>query len=287
MSNGSGRPDNPPSPPTNLRVQPALTKFEARARSLDLLGLVEHTYVSCPDIKKTFTCFLMAGSKDRLIAESTGYYDLANQYRTPFVLTDTAGVNPYGVNGVCHQAANRFLLATSPRILLNNKVGGYLLSTALYGVYGKDYIVWYKKVFLPKAQEMGLFPDKRGLHFFADIREATVETKSAQQIKADKDLSVNEIISKEAAHLASSILNRAKTKKIQEDFLDLLEEKDKVIDSGIRGEEMANKINDLVADSAKSLASRLSDSEYKELVGTEKGAEVLIVNPEIAAKFAQ
>lgn len=284
MSNGFGGPSNPPSSPMNLRVQPGLTRFEVRARSL--AGLADHTYVSCPDIDKIFTCFLMAGERDRLIAKSKGYYDLANQYRTPFVLTDTAGVNPYGVNGVCHQAANRFLLATSPRIQLNHSVGGYWLSAALFGVYGKDYTIWYHKVFLPEAEKMRLVPHKRKGRHFADIRVATVETKSAQQIKADKHLSENEIISNEACHLAKPIIHREKTEKIKEDIVDLLDEKDKVIDSGMRGEEMANKINELVADSTKLLASRLTDSEYGKLVGTQKGAEVLVVDPEIAAKYS-
>ena len=69
--------------------------------------------------------------------------------------------------------------------------------------------------------------------------------------------------------------------------MDWVEEKDRVVDSGLRGEEVANNINDLLADSARSLASRLSDAEYKELVETEKGAEILIVDPEIAAKYTQ
>lgn len=284
MSNGSGDQNLPPSPPTGLRVKGALTKFEARARSL--AGLADHTYVTCPEIDKTFTCFAMAGTGDRLITKGMGHYDLANLYRTPFVLNDTAGVNPYGVNGVCHQAANRFLLAVNPPILLDFKVVGYWLSVALYGLYGKDFLIWYPTVFLPNAKKIGLSRMKEEKLQFAALHEPIAQTMSAEQSEADMNLSENDIISNVACDLAAPIIPKVKPKKLKEDIVDLLNEKDGIIDSGMRGEEMANKINELVGVSTKSLASQLSDSEYQNLVGAQKGEEVLVVDPEIAAKNA-
>lgn len=282
MPNTSGDQSIPPSPPTNLRVKGELTKFEARAKSL--AGLADHTYVSCPEINKTFTCFAMAGEGDRLIAEGMGYYDLADLYRTPFILSDTAGVNPYGVNGVCHQAANRFLLATNQPTLLNFKVLGYWLSVALYGLYGKDFLIWYPTVFLPNAKKFGLLRGMEQKLQFAALHEPIAQTMSAEPSEADTNLSENDIISNAADDLASQIIPEAKPKKLKEDIVDLLDEKDRIIGSGMRGEEMANKINELVGVSTKSLASQLSNTEYRSLVGAQKGEEVLVVDPEIAAK---
>jgi len=280
MSNGSGDQSIPPSPPTNLRVKGALTKFEARARSL--AGVADHTYVSCPEIDKTFTCFAMAGTEDRLINKSMGYYDLANLYRMPFGFSDTAGI-AYGVTGVCHQAANRFLLATRPPILLNFTVRAYWLSIALYGLLGKDAIIWSSAVFLPNAIKFGLRRKEETLQLAA-LHKPIAQTISAEQTEAVMNVPENEIISNVACDLAAPIIPKVKPKKLKEDIVDLLNEKDRIIGSGMRGEEMANKINELVGVSTKSLASQLSDSEYRNLVGAQKGEEVLVVDPEIAAK---
>ncbi len=268
MTNGSGNQSIPPSPPSNMRIydpeKDVLTRFEVRAKRLP--GFVDHTYVSCPDINKTFTCFAMLGVGDRLINSDMGCYDVANRYRQPCVLPDTAGIFPYGIDGVCHQAANRFLLATNNRIQLNNQVGGYLLSVALYGAYGKSFPLWYIR------------------YFYEPI---IAQTMSAKLTEGEMNLSEHDIISNAAYDLASPIIPNVNPMKLKEDNVDLLVEKDKVIDSGMRGEKMANKINELVAVFTKNLASQLTDSEYQNMVGTQKGEEVLVVDPEIAAKHSK
>lgn len=312
MSNGSGD-QSPPSPPTNLRVsvstKPALTTFELHAKSL--AGLADHTYVSCPDINKKFECFLMGGIGDRFISSSPGYYDVANLYRTPFILNDTAGLNPYGIKGVCHQAANRFLLATNPRIHLNSiiqklspmptdlvpfipghspldlMVKGYLFSLQLYGIYGTDGNAWFNSVFHSAAKRMGLLTLMENNLEIDPFYRPFAQTMSAEQTEANMHLSENDIIGNVVCQLSSPIIPTVKSNKLKEDTVDLLKEKDRIIGSGMRGEEMANKINELVGVSAKSLASRLTDSEYRNLAGTQKGEEVLVVDPEIAAKCSK
>lgn len=302
-----------------------LTKFEVRARNL---GFVDHTYVYCPEIRETFTCFVMSGTGDRLIAEGMGYYDVANLYRLPqFPFNDTAGII-YGITGVCHQAANRFLLATNPHIQIpcyfkkpafpplppfspfESPVLGYWLSATTYGVLGTDFANWMKTKWYPSLQKiLGERPqqaqefifDEKLTHLVKLLEEkkyldaifhsaalqhpiATAQTMYAKQTEAGKEPSENDITSIVAAELASPIIHQVKPEKLKEEIAGMLNDKDKIIESGMRGEEMANKINESVGVLTKSLASQLSDSEYRNLIGAQKGEEVLVVDPEIAAK---
>jgi len=278
-----------------------MTKFEARAKSL-LWGLADHTYVKCPEIDDTFTCFAMLGEGDRLINSDTGNWTYANLIRDKqkvWPWWDTVGFDAYGRYGVCHQAANRILLLTEKQIKLHNEVRGYFLSASVYGEYGIDFSNWTDKV---KEKVKSLPPPPAPTNVrIASIGGSVTQARSAEQKGAATDqfipepfrasittegrATVNDIISAEACHLASPFMSNADSSNLREDIVDMLKEKDGIIKSGIRGEKLANDINGLVFVIAKSLASRLTDSDYRDLIGAEKGEEVLIVDPEIAAKL--
>jgi hypothetical protein len=71
-------------------------------------GLADHTYVECITGKEGWSCW---GGKTggREIVRGTGSTKQANVIATS---NERAGITCYGINGVCHQAANRILWPT-------------------------------------------------------------------------------------------------------------------------------------------------------------------------------
>lgn len=103
-------------------------------------GLAEHTYVECSG-GKAWGCYGRKAGGTELV-RGTGSTDRADRIAEP---DERAGITCYGVNGVCHQAANRILL---PAGVLVKKARGYRLSYAIYGEYG---------IALPTKKCHGLF----------------------------------------------------------------------------------------------------------------------------------
>lgn len=91
-------------------------------------GLADHTYVEC-SAGKAWGCY---GRKTggRELVRGSGSTARADRIAEP---DERAGITCYGLNGVCHQAANRILL---PAGILVKNARGYRLSYALYGEYG-------------------------------------------------------------------------------------------------------------------------------------------------------
>lgn len=103
-------------------------------------GLAEHTYVEC-SAGKAWGCYGRKAGGTELV-RGAGSTDRADRIAEP---DERAGITCYGVNGVCHQAANRILL---PAGVLVKKARGYRLSYAIYGEYG---------IALPTKKCHGLF----------------------------------------------------------------------------------------------------------------------------------
>lgn len=119
---------------------------------------LDHTFIRCPEENKYFYCFDFtqmdentSGARRILTATpNPNAYWRANSYRIPRMgLPDTAGLGIYGINGVCHQAANCFLHAieetTGMKVQLpfgskgsNREVSGYVMSYLIYGPYGTE-----------------------------------------------------------------------------------------------------------------------------------------------------
>jgi hypothetical protein len=97
--------------------------------------LADHTYVKCGTGKMTWKCWgrndgganIAAGTASTIQAN-----DIAVQNNT--VSNESAGLQCYLINGVCHQAANRILIHAGVTI---KKAKGYWISSALFGTYGK------------------------------------------------------------------------------------------------------------------------------------------------------
>jgi hypothetical protein len=95
-----------------------------------VFGLADHTYVECGNGGRGWRCF---GGKTggHVIRRATGSTARADAIATP---TEHSGLACYAVNGVCHQAANRILLAAQITV---EGARGYGVSHAMYGVYGR------------------------------------------------------------------------------------------------------------------------------------------------------
>src|SRR3990170_2888258 len=92
---------------------------------------VDHTYVMCGTGRRAWSCWggKTGGTPLRMGSGST------RQANAIAGLDERAGITCYGVNGVCHQAANRVAF---PARILALGARGYGLSEALFGPYGRE-----------------------------------------------------------------------------------------------------------------------------------------------------
>lgn len=95
------------------------------------LKAADHTYVECNSGAVGWRCW---GGKTggALLRHAPGSTKRADDIAEP---DEKAGVQCYLVNGVCHQASNRILLAAG---ITADGVRGYTLSTAIFGPYGRQ-----------------------------------------------------------------------------------------------------------------------------------------------------
>lgn len=130
----------------------ATDTFQGWARPVDtpIPGINEHadhTFVYCTNQNSYFKCFSTADIHAEgavLCVTSTGKkaFCKADKYRCGILgLPDTAGLG-YGLTGVCHQAANRFMYATETYTSYpegKSRPRGYSSSCVLYGKWGLDF----------------------------------------------------------------------------------------------------------------------------------------------------
>ncbi len=122
---------------------------------------LDHTFVYCPENKKYFGCWNGGHieDKDAIAINVSCYgrsmeeaYPVANCYRGR---KDSAKIGIYGINGVCHQSTNCFLVPTKKFMIPTGpkkRPGGYYLSVGTYGFYGTKRKWWLKHVFEPCAK---------------------------------------------------------------------------------------------------------------------------------------
>ena len=122
-------------------------------RTKQFLKLADHTYVECGTGARGWHC---KGGKSggAMLSQATGSTAMADMLAMP---DEFADVGTYLVDGVCHQAANRILLATDQAIAVRD-ARGYRVSEAVYGAYGRktsaQYWQWVGSL---KAASLGDF----------------------------------------------------------------------------------------------------------------------------------
>lgn len=269
--------------------------LEGWAYALDInvhgVHLAEHTYVRAPDNGPAyFDCW--GGHRDpdhpsRKLTYGNGSYAVANCYRGPTLdgHKDTAYL-VYGVTGVCHQTANRFLYSASGWLPENWvwvwKAKAYALSHTAYGDYGSDWLSFRDIRYgscrakhgggLSKDESAGQQPGKEsGLTaFYQGIEKA--------------DVSPLELVTGSFAALVREHLGaKFETRKLSELQRDLLQRKDQVAESDLKGEAFAHELNALFLEFQDRAATHLDPADYEALFGYPPGKRVLIVNPEVTA----
>jgi len=108
------------------------------------VGAADHTYVECGTGARAWSCW---GGKTGGTAfnHGIGSTERANAIAEA---DERANIGCYLVNGVCHQAANRILLAAG---ILVTRARGYQVSAAMFGPYGRPGMKRCKSPFLQYA----------------------------------------------------------------------------------------------------------------------------------------
>ena len=255
----------------------------------------DHAYVYCPDTKKYFDCWGGHEGPEprRLRCNGQGNYAVANCYRGPGVdwfkyipsisgssvsgnTHDNACLGPYGILGVCHQAANCFLISAG--VTLNNDVRGYWASVLSYGVYGKFHDIWLKYVYNPcvgNNEKLESTKEEDVNPLFGKIRQLH-KSFSAQSTKPHP----HEVIIKEAALVTNHHAPEVDTSQYRELHAQFLKDKDAAIISGLKGKDLAIKINDLSTEFQDKVAKIIGAKAYEKLTGIGYGETINIVNPE-------
>jgi hypothetical protein len=268
--------------------------------SYDINGLgdyAEHTYIKCPEKNAYFNCWGDHQSTTQgpgtYRFSCQGLYNVADCYRKDILsIKDTAGIGVYGINGVCHQTANLFLYSTGRAITIADGVKGYALSSLAYGIYGDlnpfndpaqplFLSIWKMTVYNPCYRKFVYDGHNDGETLFQDLQ------KLHKSIVKDFQIGRNELIHNEAAVLIKQIMPDIDTNQFKDIHLDFLKEKTDIIKSGLKGERLANQINEIAVQFQKSLAEKIGSEAYEKLTGLKVGETLNIVDPAIAAKAAQ
>lgn len=170
-----------------------------------------------------------------------------------------AGIELYGVEGVCHQVSNRILYACSaygsPPTVSGSR--GYRVSLWLYGTYGRIASIDWKK----RRARCSALADEP----LPTLIEALALDASGKQQQDEWTLGLQQI---RARHL---------TMKHELDIA--------VMAGDLNGREYAQEVNEMVSARLPEVNDVLGDSGQEMAFGMKTGASVQIVDPRIAAEF--
>ncbi|MBA8962427.1 hypothetical protein JOJ86_006770 [Rhodococcus percolatus] len=238
----------------------------------------DHTYVSSPENGKYFNCFGgHAGPNPRKIVEGLGNYAIADCYRqswifaTPLAGYDTAGII-YGIEGVCHQAANRFLY--SANVTLDLKVSGYWLSTLLYGVYGTTFRRWLDDWYFPCSSHHPSAADG-----VSEPPEHPLIERIREIHTAANGLPTHTDLVDETAAVTRYFAPDVDPEQFRDIQLQYLQERDTLAESGLTGERLAERLNDLGRRMQGDLVARLGPTQYEKLNGVPADVQVDLIEP--------
>lgn len=233
--------------------------FRGFAIPVDGLTFLDHTYVHIEKEDQSLIKYGCWGRADdgRQICEGTGDVADAEMIATPSGL---AGI-VYGVTGVCHQTANRILYPAQVTVM---QAGGYAISSAIYGTYGLGEFnhnmvescndAYFDGLMNIRRKYQGMESDSN-----AHIDKTTEELALLAKNKLGEDREINVDALRTIVAYADS--ERAKIVSRR----DLTEISMKVL------------INMLANRIAERFAEILSDNEYKDFVGVQKGQQLAIV----------
>lgn len=266
--------------------------------------IADHTYVRTADGRGVWGCW---GRSDggREICRGTGSSKKADCLSQPW---GTSGII-YGVTGVCHQTANRIL---SPAGALVSKAHAYWLSSAVYGTYGRDPLVWGAQQLrcawtrgdkalkatiksAPEDSAREITSKKQSAEEQAYTRQILDlykdVTSSSKDFSADKALT-SKLLNKELEIAINIKLKGQISTAKQEGTLKIQRDihigTDKLVSDlyaeSISPSAFAQKANDFFNKNFKSMSKEMGRENYQKLFGVSADQYVILINPDVMTK---
>jgi hypothetical protein len=256
-----------------------MTTLYAWANPLSAWKGADHTWVTdypspfqCPPKADYWYCWGIChpagpGTTARPLGSAKGDSAFARCICKPNNPKAYGGINLYGIEGVCHQLANRVLYATSiygPPLTVNS-AHKYWLSHFLFGTYGTTHADW-------AARKKRCQPST-----MAGMGGGGVD---------DPDRELFEQLVRSAAPSAAE---EEDTLRALDDLRSqLLAEKaplDEAVQAGtITGEEFANRVNELVTSYLPRIAGIVGTNSFARIFEASPDEPAEVLDPEIAAQ---
>lgn len=255
--------------------------------------VADHTHVYCPGNGRYFDCWGgHSGPEPRRICRGDGSYNWANCYRCPvFSFPDTACIGIYAVDGVCHQSANCFLYSAG--VTLNFAVRGYWFSLFSYGTYGRGFLRWlplyaYCSSTRPRMmEEPEMEPSEAGAGGTGDAGEEDPVIEIVREVHASAVAQraprhPHEVLADEVAKVTKHHVPEIDPDQFRDIQLRYLRQKDRLIASGMKEEQLAKRLNDLARRTQEEIARRVGRERYERLMAIPADEQVDLVEPDAA-----
>ena len=273
-----------------------MVTLEGWCQDIDnLADVADHTYVYCPEQNVYWGCWGGHSAPDaRRVCQGQGNFARANCISRPH---SQAGIL-YGVNGVCHQTANRILF---PAGVIISGAKFYWLSVLLYGTYGTvglSHIEW--DIRLRRCLGIETFalmpPDGRAQseddaerHYLDRVRALYREATIDQLRLVDQPEAQSNILSREMAlmveyrmgpDLEDDVVSHTNTlhSQLQAERADI---EQGLHDGKLTGVQFAEKSHNMLGTTLRSLAEKLGPEKYERLLGITPDQTPVIVRPDI------
>ncbi|MFL6198038.1 MAG: hypothetical protein ACJ76J_02575 [Thermoanaerobaculia bacterium] len=251
----------------------------AWANPLSLWQGADHTWITnypspfqCPPTPDYWYCWGIChpagpGTTARPLGSAQGDISFASCICTPNDPNAHGGIDRYGIEGVCHQLANRVLYATSPygTPLTVKGAHKYWLSHLLFGTYGttlKDWAARKKKCQPGTIAAMGNgdTEDPDSLLFEQMVRSSRGPAAAGEDPMAAIEALRAELLAEKAPL-------------------------DAAVQAGtISGDEFANRVNELVSSYLPRIAEILGPNNCARIFEASPGETVQVLDPEIASR---
>jgi hypothetical protein len=267
--------------------------------------IADHTFVKAPNNGPAyFDCWgghSGAGEYQVAGGSGPGNHIIADCCRglDVFGFKDTAGII-YGIDGVCHQAANRFLLSACPWFLLLlptvvvtnpfTGVRGGVASVLMYGTYGRSFPMWLSTYNTCKSLVAGLpleSPPKAapesGAAAYHEALGALYAGYADRTLKGDAPSPFDHIRSEFEIVVKHALGTEFVTGRMAELQGALLKEKETVAASNAKGKDIAHRLNAAINSCLGKMATHLGADPYRKLFNLDPDVPLILVRPEIVA----
>lgn len=260
----------------------ATTTLYAWAHPLSAWKGADHTWVTtfpapapCPPPKDYWYCWGIChatgpGTNARLLTSGPGDLRIASCICTPNDPKAYGGINLYGIEGVCHQVANRVLYASQP---LQTVQGSHLywLSHLLFGAYGTTHADWAQRRKRCGAGAQ-LPAGGSGGGTIAGMDDEELDRQALQEVLRQKMGTAfrEDALGRFEAVRAGLLADKARLDRA-------------VQAQELSGEEFARQVNELLTSYLPRFAAVIGVDATREVFGVGPGETVELLDPAMAA----